>query len=193
MNTNTIRAFIAIELDHQIQVSISKLSHELSTNIPYRLRWVKPDLIHLTLSFFGNIPAEKTGILSGLINTAVNNTRPFEVTLRGMGCFPNLNRPRVIWIGMEQSFPLNNLQKSLTQSLKETGFEIETRPFSPHLTLSRVPETTAQPVLQQIGREIENYKSVEVGSMQVSQVKLIKSDLTPAGPHYTTLSTAVLQ
>jgi len=193
MNTNTIRAFIAIELDQRIEETISKLSHELSIKLPHRLRWVKADLIHLTLNFLGNIPAAKTGILTDLMNATVNNIQPFEVAFRGLGCFPNLNRPRVIWIGMEQSSDLNELQKSLTDALKENGFEIETRQFSPHLTLARVPETTPHPVLQQIGREINNYKTVEVGRMQITQLKLIKSDLTPSGPRYTILSTALLQ
>lgn len=193
MKTNTIRAFIAIELDNQIKQKLNQAILDLSSKISYRLRWVKPDLIHLTLNFLGNIPLSKIGAVSDLMYKTVFDLQVFNVEFKGMGCFPSLNRPRVIWIGMEQSSELYTMQKSLTDALRQNGFEIETRPFSPHLTLARVPETTLQHVLQQIGGAVELYKTLEIGSMEVAQLKLIKSDLTPVGPRYAILSTAFLK
>lgn len=188
MNSESIRTFIAIELDQIIKQRIAAISGELSSKIPCRLRWVKPDLIHLTLAFLGNIPGNNVVVLKGLLDDITKHLHPFNLEFRGMGCFPNTKRPRVVWIGSEYCEQLNTVHESLTQALRKNGFDIDTRPFSPHLTLARVPESTPQPLLSQLGQVIEEYSAIQIGLLTVTEIKLIKSDLLPSGPRYTTLS-----
>jgi 2'-5' RNA ligase len=110
---------------------------------------------------------------------------PFSLKVRGVGAFPNLKNPRVIWMGlMEGREVLVSIQKKIETQLEKAGFQPEDRPFHPHLTLGRMKSSRGKEEL--MGR-MEKYKEEEFGDFQVEKVILLKSDLRPTGPIYTSL------
>ena len=179
-----IRSFLAIELPKAILKKIEEIEAELrSTHAD--VRWVSPEKIHITLKFFGNI--EESGIDSILksIEEPVQNTAPFSLKVRGVGAFPNLKNPRVIWMGLvDGGEVLASFQKQIDNQLKEIGFQPEDRPFHPHLTLGRMKSSRGK---EELVERMEEHKEEEFGDLQVERVVLFKSDLRPTGPIYTPL------
>ncbi len=179
-----IRSFLAIELPATIQTKIGEIERELES-ISADVRWVRPEKIHLTLKFFGNIEESKIDSIVAAIKGPMGTAQPFQLSVRGTGTFPNLKKPRVIWIGLvEGNGVLIPLQKEMDASLEKIGFQPEGRPFRPHLTLGRVKSNRGK---EELMRRVEKYREEEIGNFQVEKVILFKSDLTPAGPIYTPL------
>ncbi len=149
------------------------------------VRWVSPEKIHFTLKFFGNIEESKVETIAQAIGEPVHSTPSFSLSIRGMGAFPHLKNPRVIWMGlMDGKGMLGPFQKQLETELEKLGFESEKRPFQPHLTLGRVNSGRGRDEL--IGR-MEKYREEAFGELRVERVILFKSDLRPSGPIYTPL------
>ena len=179
-----IRSFLAIELPATVQANIGKIE-EAAKATSADVRWVSPGRIHLTLKFFGNIEESKIDSIAAAIQGPVSAAKPYHLSVRGTGAFPNLRNPRVIWIGLvDEEGRLAVLQKEVEFSLKTIGFEPEDRPFRPHLTLGRVKSSRGK---EELIRIVEKYREEEIGTFQVEKSVLFKSDLTPAGPIYTPL------
>ncbi len=188
----TIRTFIAIELTAPILASLGDLQSRMQRDLPPKLlRWVRPEGIHLTLVFLGDIPVEQVDPIAEALTEACAGHSPFTVSVAGMGCFPNVRRPRVAWVGVEEpSGALARLQHDIEQALVPLGFRPEARAFSPHLTLGRVKGGSRQ-ALEALGAYVERAK-VHVGAMKVQAVHLIRSDLRPSGAVYTELTVVPL-
>ena len=179
-----IRSFLAIELPATVQTKIRKIEEDLGSTSA-DVRWVSPGKIHLTLKFFGNIEESKIDSIITAIKGPINTAKPFDLSVRGTGAFPNLKNPRVIWIGLvDAEGILTALQKELESSLEKIGFEPEDRPFRPHLTLGRVKSNRGK---EELIRSVDKYREEEIGTFQVEKIVLFKSDLTPTGPVYTRL------
>lgn len=186
----TIRAFISIEIPQEIKEKISLIQEQLRV-IETPISWVRLDSIHLTLKFLGNIPEEQIPDIKKCIVTAVSGISPFKVNVKGGGVFPNLNYPRVIWLGLEdKTDSLFKLQKGIDGCLEKIGFEPEERGFTPHLTLGRVKSLKGK---NQLIRTIHIYKDIEVGEIYVDRIKLMRSQLNPAGAIYTVLEKVKLK
>ena len=180
----SIRAFISIEIPQEIKEKISLIQEQLKS-VETPVSWVRLDSIHLTLKFLGNIMEEQIPDIKKCIDTAVNGISPFNVNVKGGGVFPNLNYPRVIWLGLEdRTDSLFKLQKGIDSCLEKIGFEPEERGFKPHLTLGRVKSLKGK---NQLIRTIHIYKDIEVGEINVDKIKLMRSQLNPAGAIYTVL------
>ena len=179
-----IRSFLAIELPRTIQKKIEEVQGDLrSTHAD--VRWVNPEKIHLTLKFFGNIEESRIDPIFKSIEEPIRNTLPFSLKVRGLGAFPNLKNPRVIWMGLVDGREvLISFQKQIETQLEKIGFQPEDRPFNPHLTLGRMKSSRGKEEL--VGR-MEKHKEEEFGDFQVERVILFKSDLRPTGPIYTPL------
>lgn len=158
---------------------------QLNTNV----RWVKAANLHLTLRFLGNIPEESVPALADSIRGNTDGFGPFDLALSGLGAFPNLRRPRVVWVG---SGPGNDRLKELAakveQAAVDSGFGKGDKPFSSHLTIGRVKFPKG---LEELLTLIEKtgYESSPFG---IREVVIFKSDLSPAGPKYTRLETISL-
>lgn len=189
----TIRTFIAIELAAPILEKLGDLQSRMQRDLPPTLlRWVRPEGIHLTLVFLGDIQAEQVDPIAEALAEACAGHAPFTVSVTGMGCFPNVRRPRVVWIGVEElSGALVHLQHDIDRALVPLGFRPEARAFSPHLTLGRVKEGGRQ-ALEALGAYVERAK-VHIGEMEVKAVHLIRSDLRPSGAVYTELAIVPLE
>ena len=179
-----IRSFLAIELPEAIRKRIEEIQRDLRS-LNSDVRWVSPEKIHLTLKFFGNIEESRVDTIAKSIEPLVGGTQPFSLEAKGMGAFPNIKNPRVIWMGLiDEKQVLVPLQKQLESTLATIGFQVEDRPFRPHLTLGRVNSSRGKDEL--IGR-IEKYKEEKFGDVEVKRLVLFKSDLRPTGPIYTLL------
>jgi len=179
-----IRSFLAIELPKLILKKIEEVQRDLrSTRAD--VRWVNPEKIHLTLKFFGNIEESRIDPIFKSIEEPIRNTPPYSIEVKGVGAFPQLRNPRVIWIGLVNGKEiLTSFQKQIETQLEKIGFQTENRPFHPHLTLGRMKSSRGRE--EMVGR-MEKHREEEFGDFQVERVILFKSDLKPSGPVYTLL------
>lgn len=196
-----IRAFVAVELDAALRNGIARtqdhLKQSLTKAIPaVRLQWVRPEAIHLTLKFLGSIEERRVSEIQETLRSALHGQPPFTVEVGGVGVFPDLRAPRVLWLGLSgQSGPENaslpqqdirQLAATVDRALGTIGFPPEDRPFRPHLTLARIKERSREvgQALQDLG--LLNPGS-QVGRLELQTVSLMKSDLKPSGAVYTRL------
>jgi 2'-5' RNA ligase len=192
----TIRSFIAIELSDEARAALGDLQDQLKRVAPAQaIRWTAPESIHLTLHFLGDVAPETVPKVSSLMEQVASAYPLFTVTLGGLGCFPNTRRPRIIWAGVSGQIDiLARLHNELGENLKTLGFTLDTRPYSPHLTLGRVKDRIPPRQLAQLGQTLEQTQPT-VGSLSalpVSEISLMKSELKPAGAVYTRLAMAKL-
>ena len=179
-----IRSFLAIELPKPILRKIEEVQGDLkSTHAD--VRWVNPEKIHLTLKFFGNIEELRIDPIFKSIEEPARNTLSFSLAVRGVGAFPSLKNPRVIWMGLvEGKEVLASFQKQIESQLEKIGFQPEDRPFHPHLTFGRMKSSRGK---EDLGGRMEKHKEEEFGDFTVAKVVLFKSELRPTGPIYTPL------
>lgn len=132
-----MRCFIAIELDDRCRAALGRLID--AGQSVQALRWTRAENLHLTLRFLGEVAAERVGAIASLMDRASHATPPGELTICGVGAFPNPRNPRVVWAGVEDAAELS--QTWLTHAepaLAELGFPAEARPYTPHITLARL-------------------------------------------------------
>lgn len=180
-----IRTFIAVEIPHEIKSHIADFQRELKPeNFP--IRWVKPNGIHITLKFLGEISEDLVENIKTEIFEKPPVREPFEIMVSGTGVFPNNKKPRVLWTGVTNGAEeLAALAGKIDNRLGDL-FDIqkETRALRPHLTIGRVKKSYRI-------KNLERFISPDIlyaGSFSVNEIVLMKSVLTPAGPEYTPLA-----
>ncbi len=179
-----IRSFLAIEIPRIILKKIEEVQDDLKSSRA-DVRWVSPEKIHLTLKFFGNIDESKIDPIVKSLEGPIRNTSPFSLKIQGVGAFPHLKNPRVIWIALvDRKEVLGPFQRQLEKELEKIGFEPEERAFHPHLTLGRMKTSKGR---EELTGRMERHTEEEFGDFQVERVILFKSDLKPTGPIYTSL------
>ena len=157
-----IRAFLAIDLDDDLKPKINKIIREFKKT-DARIKYVELTNLHLTLKFFGDIDTEGLSLLEDAISNVLSEFESFNVKIKGCGAFPNSNRINVIWVGIDDD--------SIIRDMK----------FSTHLTIGRMKSAKNK---NKVKSTIEEFEDVEIGEMEVTQISLKKSTLTPAGPIY---------
>ncbi len=184
-----MRCFIAISLPEELKAKISGIQEKLKA-AGANVSWTRPEGMHLTLKFFGEIEDKRIPKIEKALDLAVDCISTFTLSVSGMGIFPDVRRPRVVWIGLkEEGNNLVRLHKGVEEELKKIGFPSEDRRFTPHITLGRVRSNKNMDKLLKL---IEEEKSSELGSFNVSEVHLIKSELKPSGAVYTELYSVIL-
>lgn len=183
-----IRTFVAVELPTGIMEQLRKTSSELK-QLDLKASYPRPDSVHLTLKFLGNIEEQKVPEIA-LNLDEISHFAPFPVTLAELGVFPHLGNPRVVWVGIRASSELAHLQKQVESQLTGIGFARENRPFKPHLTLARIKSRRNIAALIQKIRE--EGKALVLGEVLVDRFHLYKSTLRPEGAQYEKLHTVVL-
>lgn len=191
---DAIRAFIAIELPEAILAELGNIEARLKPQMPREtIRWVKADSIHLTLKFLGQVPSDQLEMITLSLRMAVTAHAPFTLEVKGAGCFPDVHRPRVVWVGVkENDHRLHALQRAIENAIEPLGYPTEIRDFTPHLTLGRVARDVRQVDQKKIGDVVQAAGVGTLGRWEVRQVALIKSDLKPSGAEYTILAYAPL-
>jgi 2'-5' RNA ligase len=174
--------FVAIDLPASLRESLAILIAALRRDLP-GLRWVKPEGIHLTLKFLGDVPEAQDLRLREVLHRAVPSAvPPFDVRVEGVELFPDKGRPRVVWTGLrEVNGSLLALQQRVEGAAKEAGFPAEGRPFKPHLTLARMGEGRPASDLPLI---LARHSLDDLGSFRVSTVCLFQSILRQGGAEY---------
>jgi len=189
LKTDRIRSFIAVDVsDNSILDNISKVQVKLKES-GADLKQVKPNNIHITLRFLGEISSsilEK--VMEQMENITVNS---FDLELREVGTFPSIKYPKIVWIGMNKgSTELGEIHEQLEPRLREIGFMPDKKGFSPHLTIARVRTGRNKRELVDILNEIRSY---DFGTMRAEFLRLKRSTLTPNGPIYSTLHEVFLE
>ncbi|NQT72208.1 MAG: RNA 2',3'-cyclic phosphodiesterase [Chloroflexi bacterium] len=188
-----IRAFIAIELPDEVKNELSEILYKLKPGREKAVKWVNPNSIHLTLKFLGNIPEERIVDITHAIAKASSLTFPFNLELKGLGAFPNLKSPRVVWVGIGGDLPIiTNLQRQIDQSLIPLGFSPEKRDFSPHLTLGRVRDKTSKNERYELGKTVESLEIPKSASFSADRFSLMQSTLTNNGAIYSQIEAFML-
>ena len=182
--SDTIRAFIAIPLDSNIQHSIEHIQDHLKqTNND--VKWVKPENIHITLKFLGDVKQEQINSVKGALAIFTQNMRPFEVELSRLGAFPNIDRPRTLWVSLNDSKQrLSRIAVSLEKALDKIGFQGDQKSFSPHITIGRIRSSKNIDALSQ---SASNYQISENCTQTISKIILFQSTLCSEGPIYKSL------
>lgn len=186
-----LRTFIAIEVPEDIQASISEAVASLRTLLADSVKWVNPGNIHLTLKFLGDTPEDRIEEIKAAISRATKDTGTIHAEVKGTGAFPGHSRPSVLWVGLQCPPALSELKGRIERELSGLGFEADSRPFSPHLTIGRIRRGARIPK-RRLSSEISDLEGIPLGSMDIREIILIKSDLKPGGPIYTKLYAAEL-
>lgn len=141
------RLFIAVPLPGEARAAIAELVHQVrlapepapgERRDPHDVRWVRMAGLHVTLRFLGPTDPGRLAGAREAVEAGADGIEPFEVSLAGAGAFPNLGRPRVLWLGLAQGLvELNHLTTRVAASLAERGWPHDDRPVRPHLTLAR--------------------------------------------------------
>ncbi|MEA1946348.1 MAG: RNA 2',3'-cyclic phosphodiesterase [Thermodesulfobacteriota bacterium] len=187
--SNTIRTFIAIELPEKIIYTIGKVQEKIKS-YGLKIRWVRPANIHLTLKFLGDIKEADTEKIARAVSESVTGYNPISLTVKGIGVFPGIKRPRVLWLGVSKQFDLlTALQRTLDEKLETIGFPKEERPFKGHLTLGRIKAKIDPKRLNDILKEFTKFESEQFFA---DRIILYKSELKPKGAVYTKLANQLL-
>ena len=181
MAYQTIRTFLAIELSEALKKE-TYLFVETLRDRYQGFRFIEPQNWHLTLHFLGDIEPEKIEQLGSRLKEALVQINPFSVSLEGLGVFPNSQRPRILWIGVSGDISeLLTLKKQVDEVLQNMHFQIETRPFHPHITIARAREGSKHSYLI----SGQTFKAQRVD--EIHSLTLFKSDLSPRGAQHTPL------
>ena len=184
-----MRSFIAIELPGEVKSALSDLQREFK-ECGADVRWVKPDNIHLTLKFLGDIHEDTIGAVQKIMEGACKGYSSFHLELHGAGTFPHMKSPRVVWAGLQDTDILDRLQNDIEGGLSTAGFKKEARRFVPHLTLGRFRSMQKRTqLLEKIGK----YEEKQICSFAVNSVVLMKSALNPTGAQYTKMKEIFLK
>jgi RNA 2',3'-cyclic 3'-phosphodiesterase len=174
-----LRAFIAIALPENIHAELAR-QQQLFRPAGRDARWTRPEGIHLTLKFLGEISAEQVKGVTEAI-AALGEFQEFPVEVRGFGFFPDARRPRVFWAGVEAPEALPTLASRIDRAMERLGFAPEQRAFNPHLTLARFKAPRPQLELAALA---ERQKDLSLGRFEVSEFFLFESKLSPEGAAY---------
>ena len=180
----SVRCFVAIEIPKPIQALLKPVQTHLQSEIR-KASWTKSGNFHLTLKFLGDVDAEAVGAVSEAVQNIAATQSPFSIEFGGIGAFPSLARPRVIWVGVKHGAAVvSHLAKAVNLELKALGFPTDNR-FHPHLTLGRL----RSPInLQPLKSVLRKYDTIDEATVHVSEITVMRSQLHPNGAIYTPLN-----
>ncbi len=176
-----MRLFIAIELDDAVREELGRFIAELRRG-GGPVKWVEPKNLHLTLKFLGEIPDGRAAEAAQILRDCAAGIAPFRLDAKGVGGFPNLKRPRVVFVGAEdERRAAHELARRLNEEMQLIDVPAEDRPFQCHITLARLREPRLSP---RQTAALEACAERSFGALAVARVTLMRSTLTPTGPVY---------
>jgi 2'-5' RNA ligase len=180
----TLRSFIAFELPEDVLSALRRLQQGLK-NHDFAVRWVRPEGIHLTLKFLGDIEPAQIDEIAGRMTAAARGYGCMSLSAKGIGVFPHLRRPRVLWVGLAGAVQrLSDLQRRIDVGLAEVGFKREKRSFKGHLTIGRFK---ARVDSRQVAHALEAFADFETQPFSADRIILFRSELKPTGAVYSIL------
>ena len=186
------RLFAAVELPQDVRDQAATIIADLRRD-GWHARWAKPESMHLTMRFYGDVPTTAVPGLSDAIATAIRHVGAFALQTGRLGVFPNSRNPRVLWIGLDgNTAALNRLYEEIEAASEALGFAREARGFSPHITLGRLrPDDVA--TLTRIDQQLREHAPREPRPVPVERVVLYRSELLPSGAVHTPLNVFPLE
>jgi len=196
-----MRSFVAVELPEPILEAVGQLSGRLRAS-GARATWVKPENMHLTLRFLGEVDEDNINRLKAILSDSYRGMSPFTLSVRGVGAFPNMRRPSVVWVGAveareaarsqvelgnervlgnERAQAIETAYLAAESAARAIGLAPEEKAFHPHLTLARIRDAREAPPLVAC---LERERDFCAGDFTVHSVSLFSSRLTPHGPIY---------
>lgn len=188
---NFIRAFIALEIPTETQNAIVKQTLRFRQTLGEDIiRWIPAYNLHLTLKFLGDTAPTHLDFIKQSLKQIADTTPVFDLQIGGLGSFPNLKLPRVLWIGLHAPAALSTLQRNVEEATSRLGFKKEARAFSSHLTIGRVKQNLSPQEIQKVRMALETIQLGNIGTARVNSMHLFKSDLSSTGSVYTNLFSA---
>ncbi len=187
------RTFIALEMNAAVQGQLVETIRQLALHLP-SVRWVDPAGIHLTLAFLGELNDRQLAEAIQASITTAQHVQPFSYALTRLAIFGPPHQPRVLWMGIkEATMVLSRLHRALNHELTQRGFEIDDRPFSPHLTLARIKTPLSPKELKYLQEMLASDQQSLVSSQAypVTSIEVMKSELSSAGARYSSLRTCM--
>jgi RNA 2',3'-cyclic 3'-phosphodiesterase len=179
----SLRLFVALELREDVRQAIGDLIAPLKL-LSKAARWVRPEGMHVTLKFIGRVGDDRLEPIRSAL-APVRSQRPVDLRFQGVGFFPNDERPRVIWCGVESSTNLSPLARAVERALEPLGIALESRDFVPHLTLARFSKPERIPKLARVAADFQTH---EFGSARETEFHLFESILRPSAAEYKKLA-----
>ena len=178
-----MRLFVALVIPSAVRESLAAFLTQLRA-ISREPRWVRPENLHVTLKFLGEVPDARVETIRAALGN-VRSNEPVNLDFRCLGFFPNDKHPRVFWVGIDASPNLMQLVSDVEAAAEDCGVPREQHPFSPHLTLARIesrrlPESLRGAIAESAGKDF--------GVLRSNEFHLIQSKLRPSGAEYTTLA-----
>ncbi len=180
---SSIRTFLAIPLPQQLKEAISAIQSHIQAQIT-GVRWIRSENLHLTLHFFGETKQEDLEKIRVSVLSVKRHQRPFMVEVKGLGAFPNLHRPRILWLDLEPKDQLKRLHRDCRKCLRREGIATESRPYSPHLTIGRLRQRKAD-----LTNLFNSVGQTPIGQLPVDRLVLFESRLHPDGAEHIPLLT----
>ena len=185
-----MRLFIAIELPEHLKQEIGKVQEQLRKS-GADANWTRPEGIHLTLKFLGEVEESRVPAIMIALAAACQGTGTLRVEIAGASAFPNVKKPRVLWLGVQGDVErLGAVQVTVERAMTSLGFEAEDKKFSPHLTLARIRFPRPRDNWQQW---IEAIRDVKLGGFEAGHVSLMKRELRRDGAVYTEIGASQLK
>ena len=177
----TVRAFIAIDIPSFAKEKIADLQSGFKA-LGLDISWVRPSNFHLTLKFLGHVNQDQIAEIKKCLNAALADAPGFLTAIGDVGVFPSLERPRVLWVGLENSGSLVSLQKKIDAGLAQIGFKPESKAFTAHLTLGRIKSKKIR-----LENLLKKAQKIETEPIEITSVTLYESQLTREGSIYRVL------
>ena len=186
-----IRAFLAVELPVGIRENLSSIQHQLKKILP-PVNWVRTESIHLTLKFLGYVAPSRISQILSALESIGNRQDSFSIEVQGMGVFPHVKFPRILWVGVTgMTQALSELVLEIEMALEPLGFPPEEKLYHPHLTLARIKRDNAKVGSALLENGVLEHEQ-HCGMFSVEEFTLFESDLDSTGAIYTPLGTVRL-
>jgi 2'-5' RNA ligase len=187
-----MRTFIAINLSREIKDYLCRLQEKLKL-AQADVKWVRPENIHLTLKFLGEIDDKTKENVTKLMEDISKDKTPFYLNIASIGAFPRITSPRVIWVGIDKGdVKVKEIAKELEEKLSGIGIPVEDKPFSSHITIGRTRSSKNRKALVNNLIALKDTAKEEIPELYVDKITLFKSTLAPKGPIYEVLKEAPL-
>ena len=189
----SVRVFVAVELPPEVTGVLGVLATALRQEGLSSLRLAAPQGVHLTLKFLGQVSLARLEGVTGALDRVAQSRAPFAVELRGLGGFPTLERPQILWVGLDgESEGLQGLAGAVEEALTPLGFPPANRGFTPHITLARLRQGAPPVERRSAGESLVRLLGQERATLAVEGISLIRSLLLPQGARYSRLHRAAL-
>jgi len=193
MTSDVIRTFIAVDLPPSVLDALGQITSQLQEKLPNtHVRWVDVQKMHLTLKFLGDIAKENIGMVEKILLTEGAKRPVMEIGIGGIGAFPKIRHPRVIWIGVEAPADLFDLRRGIEDGVARLGYNYDKYDFTPHLTLGRISRKASARDVRTVGNVLHDFQVGYIGVARIEAVHLYRSDLSHDGAKYSCLYSAPL-